>query len=419
MSVMFKSILDMSKSNTNRSSAKYQFSFPKAPRFRGDLPSKPKCYEVSQEIKEQRIKDLEDKLKYKRHDFYYLPSTKSQRFANFGLHPEHKNLNKNRSKTLENLYTEQNEKTLSKEELIYKYAENDFERKYFHGPKYSFPHGRENDNKIKKKGNKSEFDGITPGPGEYNILKPFGSDAPKILIRGHSDRDYEEKKRQLLEKNEKKVKPYLPDITIQIRPTGKYSVSQIPNVSCIKIQKTEKEKMIEKLNQSQDENALKRLDKIVHPFNNPGPGAYTIFNKISTKDPNKPIKYPKSLMGVISESKYRSNPPITFGKSKPINIIKSNYPGPGSYRLPSDFGIYVKKGCEEYPEENVYPVKKIPFEEKAWRHGMKKIVEKEEEDNKEGNNNEEKKESQENNENIDKDNDNKKNPKLINLFFNL
>ena len=113
---MFKSILDMSKSNTNRSSAKYQFSFPKAPRFRGDLPSMPKCYEVSQEIKEQRIKDLEDKLKYKRHDFYYLPSTKSQRFANFGLHPEHKNLNKNRSKTLENLYTEQNEKTLSKEE---------------------------------------------------------------------------------------------------------------------------------------------------------------------------------------------------------------------------------------------------------------------------------------------------------------
>jgi hypothetical protein len=419
MSVIFKSILDMNKSNSNTSSAKYQYSFGKAPRFREDLPSMPKCYEISQEIKEQRIKDLEDKLKYKRHDFYYLPSTKSNRYANFGLHPEHKNLNKNRSKTLENLYTENNDKTLSKEELIYKFAENDFERKYFHGPKYSFPHGRENDNKIKKNGIKLELDGITPGPGDYNILKPFGSDAPKILIRGHYDRDYEEKKRQLLEKNEKKEKPYLPDITIQIRPTGKYSVSHIPNVNCIKLQKTEKEKMIENLKQSQDENALKRLDKIVHPFNNPGPGAYTIFNKIPTKDPKKPFMYPKTLMGVISESKYRSNPPITFGKSKPKNIIKSHYPGPGSYRLPSDFGIYVNKGCEEYPEENVYPVKKIPFEEKAWRHGMKKIVEKKEEDNQGNNNIEDEKEIQDNNENSDKDIDNKKSPKLINIFFNL
>ena len=417
MSVIFKSILDMSKSNANRSSAKYQYSFAKAPRFKGDLPPMPKCYDVSQEMEEQRIRDLEKKLKYKRHDFYYLPTTKSQRFANFGLHPEHKNLNKNRSKTLENLYTENNDKTLSKEELIYKFAENDFERKYFHGPKYSFPHGRENDNKIKKNGIKPELDGITPGPGEYNILKPFGSDAPKILIRGHPERDYEERKRQLLEKNEKNVKPYLPDITIQIRNTGKYSVSHIPNVNSIKIQKTEKEKMIEKLKQSNDEGALKRLDKIIHPFNNPGPGAYTIFKNIPTKDPKKPIRFPKTLMGVIPESKYRSNPPITFGKSKPINKIKNNYPGPGSYRIPSDFGIYINKGYEEYPEENVYPIKKIPFEEKAWRHGMKKIVEKEEEENNQDNNNiEEKKENQENNENSDKDN---KNPKLVNLFFNL
>jgi len=418
MSVILKSILDMSKSNTNRSSAKYQYSFGKAPRFRGDLPSMPKCYDVSQEMEEERIKNLENKLKYERHDFYYLPSTKSQRFANFGLHPEHKNLNKNRSKTLENLDTGKNDKTLSKEELIYKFAENDFERKYFHGPKYSFPHGRENDYKIKKKQNGiNKYDGITPGPAEYNILKKFGSDAPKISMKGHHD-DYEEWKKQMSEKNEKKEKPYLTDVTIQIRRTGRYIVSHIPNVNSVKIQKTEKEKMIEKLKQSNDEDSLKKIDKIIHPFNNPGPGAYTIFNKIPTKNSKKPFRYPKTLMGVISESKYRSNPPISFAKSKPITITKSNYPGPGSYRIPSDFGIYVNKGCEEYPEENVYPVKKIPFEEKAWRHGMKKIVKKEEEENNKSEiNNEEKKEDQKIIENNEKDN--KKNSKMINLYFNL
>ena len=406
---MYKSILDINKSNTNRSTAKYQYSFAKAPRFRGELPSSmPKNYETYHEMREQKLRDLEKKLNYTRQDFYKLPSTKSQRFANFGFHPEHKNNKRNRTQV--NFYKKSNDKPLSKEELLYQFAENDFERKYFHGPKYSFPSGREKDPKKEAKQNDENTDGkknkkpdlhfITPGPGEYNILKPFGSDAPKISMIGDYDPNYEEKKRQLMEKleknnaNKKTPKPYLPEITIQIRPSGKYIASHIPNVNSVKIQKTEKEKLIENLKQSKDDKALIKIDKILHPFNNPGPGTYTIYYNLPTKNPNKPIKYPKTLMGVIPESKYRSNPPISIGKSKPVKITKSNYPGPGSYRLPSEFGIYVKKGCEAYPEENVYPVKKIPFEEKAWRHGMKKIVKKEEQENNEDENNYE-----ENNEN--------------------
>ena len=68
-----------------------------------------------------------------------------------------------------------------------------------------------------------------------------------------------------------------------------------------------------------------------------------------------------------------------------IKDSRSNYPGPGSYTLPSDFGIYESKDKDKYPAENVYPEKRIkPEDDKPWRHGMKKIKPKVEEEENQG-----------------------------------
>ena len=85
---------------------------------------------------------------------------------------------------------------------------------------------------------------------------------------------------------------------------------------------------------------------------------------------------PKLLGGHIIESQYRSYEPITIAGKHYIKDSRSNYPGPGSYIIPSDFGIYESKDADKYPKENVYPEKKHEFEEKAWRHNMKEIKEK-------------------------------------------
>ena len=104
-------------------------------------------------------------------------------------------------------------------------------------------------------------------------------------------------------------------------------------------------------------------------------------------------------MGENVPSKFRSNKATFFGLKCPVKDSRNNYPGPGSYILPSDFGVYYPK---DYPEENVYIEKKPEFEEKAWRHGMKKIKPKEEnkmgndkdENEKENNEEEERKENE-------------------------
>ena len=62
-----------------------------------------------------------------------------------------------------------------------------------------------------------------------------------------------------------------------------------------------------------------------------------------------------------------------MSKRNPIKDSRSNYPGPGSYPIPSDFGQYESKDADKYPKENVYVEERPKFEEKAWRHGMKKI----------------------------------------------
>lgn len=101
---------------------------------------------------------------------------------------------------------------------------SDFDQKNSHSPKFTFGISREHYDKVYYENGKS-IDKHIPGPGLYNILKPFGIDAQKFSIRGRS----EEK-----EKTKKNVVPgpgeYVQKSTFT---TGKYPLSQYKNTSNI------------------------------------------------------------------------------------------------------------------------------------------------------------------------------------------
>ena len=319
------------KANTNTSTAKYQYTFSKAARF-----PEPKI----------------DPAKTGTYQFYSLPSTINKRFTKFG-------------------YGTKSDFTRGDPRYVPKYYNlgTDFDQKNPHSPKYSFANGREKYGKVFLETNKL-LDKNVPGPAKYNVLKPFGSDAPKVSFKGKYDNSESKKKNLEDQKDEKSEKRAFSTITIQIRPTGKYSVSQIRNVNSLKF----------------DKDKSKRTKFIAN--NNPGPGTYEA----------------KQLMGRIFPSQYRSYEPFSIAQKLKVKDSRSNYPGPGSYIIPSDFGIYQSKDADKFPKENVYPEKKIlPDDPHPWRHGMKKIkpkpeVEENNYDDNADNDNGENGENQENNE---------------------
>jgi hypothetical protein len=306
MSVIVKAGSDICKANTNTSTAKYQYTIPKAARFA-----------------EPRVIP-----KGGTYHFYKLPSTLSKRYTKFGYGTK-SDFTKGDKNYVPKIYN----------------TGTDFDPKNPHGPKYSFPNARDKYGKVYLESIKP-FDKFVPGPAKYSYLKPFGSDAPKVSFKGKYD-NVETRKKKLEEEEEKEKekqnegkKKEFSTITIQIRSTGKYSVSQIPNVNSMRF----------------DKDKSKRTKFIAN--NNPGPGTYES----------------KQLMGRIFPSQYRSHEPISFAQKHKVKDSRSNYPGPGSYILPSDFGIYQSKDADKYPKENVYVEEKKKDEDhKPWRHGMKKI----------------------------------------------
>ena len=306
MSVIVKSGTEICRANTNTSTAKYQYTIPKAARF----------------------KELNPIPKGGKYQFYALPSTLSKRFTKFGygIKSDFTKGDKNYAPKLYNTGT-------------------DFDLKNPHGPKYSFPNPRDKYGKVYLDSIKP-FDKNVPGPAKYNVLKPFGSDAPKVSFKGKYDnvmtkkKQLEQEQEKEREKNNEGKKKEFSTVTIQIRSTGKYAVSQIPNVNSLRFDK--------------DKSKRTRFVENV----NPGPGTYES----------------KQLLGRIFPSQYRSYEPISFARRHKTKDSRSNYPGPGSYPYPSDFGQYQSKDADKYPKENVYVEEKKKDEDpRPWRHGMKKI----------------------------------------------
>jgi len=481
MSVLVKAAESIFKVPMNTSPSKCQFFFPKAPRFPGSKPQltveEINKIKEKEEKAEKKFKQLEDKVHYKKQDYYLLPTTKSLRCANFGFHPPVDNRSKKLTKSVSTVVDPKKSKKKEKKDkkdLLNQFAEYDFEKKYFHGVKYSIPSDGKDAEKKKKekelkrqkrkekerrkreenyryknsirlkkeKNNEDDFDKdseISPGPGEYNILKKvdedFGYNSPKIImhkpfevkeeilkkikliVRQNSEKRTERKLKLKIKDGNSKTKddkskigddrPIVTDINVQIRNTGKYYLSQIPNVNSVRMQKTEKEKEYEKLLASNDKNDKKRLKLLVN-IKMPGPGDYTAYDEFKIKN-KKFGQYPKTLMGNITESKYRSHGGITFGTSSEIKDSRSNYPGPGSYYIPSDFGTYDQKGYEK--KKN--PKEKKKTIDRPWKSGTKKKKEKKEEnkndDNEDHNDepeiiNEDKKEDDKENNEVNEDN---------------
>lgn len=92
------------------------------------------------------------------------------------------------------------------------------EKKERTGPAYSFPSGRQ----VPKLGMNNKY----PGPGDYDIVKPFGSDARKFTMRGRNENF--KKANEIVFKNDKVPEP-LKNIHA-IVPSGKYVLSSIGNV---------------------------------------------------------------------------------------------------------------------------------------------------------------------------------------------
>ena len=337
MSRLVKTAAEICKANTNTSTAKYQYSFSKASRF----PN----LNLAEEIRNKKLRDKLDKgeqlpvpIRTSKYEFYSLPSTLSTRKTTFG-----------KGNKYDFTKVGNNCKISS-----YSYK-TDFDKSHPHGPMYSFTKadrsGKGQIKKPKKEGeeeNKEEnkkkelVDLNGPSPARYNYLKPFGSDAPKVSMKGRHNTPIEYKKDKNAD-NSKKEEPRLLEVTIQIRNTGKYIVSQIPNVNSVKYFK--------------DYDPPKKK-KEEDRYNPPGPADY---------------KIPPLICHKISESQFRNYERIGIKGRYNIKDSRSNYPGPGSYPLPSDFGQYESKDADKYPKDNVYVEEKPKFEEKAWRHNMRKI----------------------------------------------
>ena len=314
MSRLVKTAAEICKANTNTSTAKYQYSFSKADRFPNP--------NGAEEKRTKKLKALEEAgkspgpIRTSKYEFYNLPSTLSNRRTTFG-----------KGNKYDFTKVGNNCKISS-----YSYK-TDFDKNHPHGPMYSFTkadrsgkslppkkkkEGEEENKEENKKNALVDLDG--PSPARYNYLKPFGFDAPKFSMKGRHNTPIKYKKDKEGEDSEKKEeKPYLPQVTIQIRNTGKYIVSQIPNVNSLKF----------------DKDKSKRYQLVANK--NPGP-AYNI---------------PTLIYHKILESQYRNYERITMSKRNQIKDSRSNYPGPGSYPIPSKFGQYESKDADKYHKENV------------------------------------------------------------------
>ena len=102
---------------------------------------------------------------------------------------------------------------------------SDFDKDHPHSPKWSFGIGREHFGKVYYETNKM-LDKDVPGPGKYNYLKNFGTEAAKYSIKGKSN------EKEISMKN-KVPGPGEYPITIQINKDGKYPTSQFRNATKI------------------------------------------------------------------------------------------------------------------------------------------------------------------------------------------
>ena len=102
---------------------------------------------------------------------------------------------------------------------------SDFDQKSPHSPKWTFGISRNHYDKVYYESSKM-IDKNIPGPGLYNILKPFGAEGEKYTMRGRSSEDNEKVKKFIV--------PGPGEYTqVSMSTSGKYPLSKLKNTSNI------------------------------------------------------------------------------------------------------------------------------------------------------------------------------------------
>lgn len=97
---------------------------------------------------------------------------------------------------------------------------SDFDQSNSHTPRYTFGESRDKYDKVYYESNKM-FDKFVPGPGKYDILKPFGYDAIKYTISSRS---------KMMNSVPMTPGPGQYANIFQINDKGRYSYSKIKNI---------------------------------------------------------------------------------------------------------------------------------------------------------------------------------------------
>ena len=189
MSVIVASGAQICNSPVNRSVTKQMYSFPKAERFpKVKIDPSPLCYDI--------------------------PSQRSKRYATMGVggRTDFTRMQKGNNSQFYNNGT-------------------DFDKNHPYSPAYTFGLGRDKFEKVYVESAKY-VDKSVPGPGKYYTPKPFGSDAPKFSLRG---KPTVIRYGGLRTRKGEPLKPPGPGEyknVYAINGTGKYAMSNLPNVYC-------------------------------------------------------------------------------------------------------------------------------------------------------------------------------------------
>lgn len=151
-----------------------------------------------------------------------------------------------------------------------------------------------------------------PGPGQYELSKELGSDAPKYIFYRRDKHIVSNEKFPSLGPGQYKQ--------LTINQEGRYILSHIKNVNSLSFG-------------NKDDNRFCIKKKVERP--NLGPGQYETYNTFNKT-------------GFSFLSNIKSSPGRTFGRKLASSQLKTTDLGPGQYKVFSEFG-YSKQDYDFSP----------------------------------------------------------------------
>jgi len=146
-----------------------------------------------------------------------------------------------------------------------------------------------------------------PGPGTYNVVKPINNDSQKYSMYGRFKKGL-----QFKDTSDIPGPGYYTQKTIEMKSSGVYPLS------------TQRNTLSPAFGMYSARSEVKVDESI------PGPGKYSYFDSFTGN-------------GVSSVSKFKSSLTPSMHAKTYVRKKIDDTPGPGDYKIPSDFGIYISK----------------------------------------------------------------------------